>query len=216
MYTVKISRRADRVLFGNEMNLERLLQPPVPASAATLPVVAAATGCQLKFFAKAIHGNLSQQFGGEEMDLSCAHVPSNAPSHRYFTSQQQVVFFKTLHANPGAIESQEVDTLKPVFNRKHIVVELLESYAVVGNGTALLLSTSGSRFKVDVQQLFEASRQPVAFNFESCMNIIAPDFMENDTMKMEDLDCLSKALGELWNANFFQQDLGDHCAEILD
>ena len=150
------------------------------------------------------------------MDLSCAHVPSNAPSHRYFTSQKQVICFKTLHANPGAIESQEVDTLKPVFNRKHIVVELLESYAVVGNGTALLLSTSGSRFKVDVQQLFEASRQPVAFNFESCMNIIAPDFMENDTMKMEDLDCLSKALGELWNAHFFKQDLGDHCAEILD
>ena len=87
---------------------------------------------------------------------------------------------------------------------------------MVGNGTALLLSTSGSRFKVDVQQLFEASRQPVAFNFESCMNIIAPDFMENDTMKIEELDCLSKALGELWNAHFFQQDLGDHCAEILD
>ena len=149
------------------------------------------------------------------MDLSCAHVPSNAPLHRHFTSQTQVMFFKTLHANPGAIESQEVDTLKPVFNRKHIVVELLESYAVVGNGTALLLSTSGSRFKVDVQQLFEASRQPVAFNFESCMNIIAPDFMENDTLKMDDLDCLSKALGELWNAHFFKQDLGDHCAEIL-
>ena len=130
-------------------------------------------------------------------------MPSHAPSHRYFTNQQQVICFKKSHANLGSIESQEVDTLKPVFNRKHIVVELLESYAVVGNGTALLLSTSGSRFKVDVQQLFEASRQPVAFNFESCMNIIAPDFMENDTMKMEDLDCLSKALGELWNAHFF-------------
>ena len=72
-------------------------------------------------------------------------MPSNAPSHRLFTIQKQVTCFKRLHANPGAIESQEVDTLKPVFNRKHIVVELLESYAVVGNGTALLLSTSGSR-----------------------------------------------------------------------
>ena len=98
---VRMSKLKHRV--ANLLHLERLLQPPVPASAATLPVVAAATGCQLKFFAKAIHGNLSQQFGCKEMDLSCAHVPSNAPSHRYFTSKKQVICFKTLHANPGAI-----------------------------------------------------------------------------------------------------------------
>ena len=120
VFSAQMTAEAEAVLFGSRASLEMLLLPPVPPTAATLPVVANAIGEQLKFFAKAIsrHPSLSNSNEGEN-DQGCGEIVAaqDAPSHHFFTRQKKIVFVKTVHTTPAAVEAHEVDLVKPAFTR---------------------------------------------------------------------------------------------------
>ena len=183
------------LFFTEAADVKRLLEPCVPF-APHLQVVVEAKGLALKYFAAAMDPCKNQESVTDFDPLPMA-------SHSYFEKEKRRVFVRIAHANPAAVEAQEVDIVAPCFQHDHMLLEKLEAVSLCKAGTTVLLNASGPHYNVNTRELLKEAKQPVLFQKRACLNMSAPSICSSGR-SLDELGRITAAYGDLYNAHLTQ------------